>query len=157
MIGQEANVIWNSFRALSAVNAIFIAFIGVIYSKIPEFAPLAKIICGLGMFVCLGWLAMSVRAYGYFAYWFACARNYEVTGFGSEINIVNRGQQFARGKRVAEVDQRFSWLGRLVPVRWVIYSVIFTFAVIYGFLVFQEGAAPAVDDQPSAQVESSGE
>lgn len=138
MITYEGRQIWTVFRAMLAANAFLVALVGGITKVYPELTLLINGLPWLGIALCLAWLLITVRQFGFYRYWFAWARHLEAAGFGGGSRMVRDGRRFSDGEGV-DVDggrERLNWLARLFRIQWLIYGFILLFVAIYLALFF---------------------
>ncbi len=139
MIGRESKIIWDSFRSLLAANAVLVGFAGAVFKLYPEHVNLTRILSCLGIIVCVAWALITVRAFGYYSYWFAWARKYELGALGSKEQMIQLGEKFSKGDSVEQLgaNERFSWFARLFKIQWLAYLVITSFIVIYVYVLVE--------------------
>lgn len=135
---KTAKTIWDVFRSLLAANAFLVAISGAIIKFYPDLLGLTKVLGALGILICIAWVLITMRNFDYYKYYFAWARELEKAAFGSKVEMVRLGEQFARGETVKLADHslRLRWGSRLFRIEWLIYVIIMGFTVIYIFVLF---------------------
>ena len=138
MVRYEGRQIWTVFRAMLGANAFLVALVGGIAKLYPELTFLRKGLPWFGIALCLAWLLIAMRQFGFYAYWFASARHAEVAGFSAVFQMVREGRRFSDGEAVdvAGGRERLNWFARLFRIQWLVYGFIVLFMVIYLGLFF---------------------
>jgi hypothetical protein len=115
MINYEGRLVWAVFSAMLAANAFVVALVGSILRLYPELTTLGKVLPWLGIALCVAWLLITVRQFGFYRYWFTWARHHESTMFGAAPSMVRDGKMFADGESVKlnGESERLNWFGRL--------------------------------------------
>lgn len=134
---KNARTIWSVFSALLAVNAFLVSFAAFLFSFLGNPIFLSRIVGALGLLVCVAWALIMMRSFDFYSYYFSWARKFEKDAFGEAVEMVRLGQDFARGDTVKMdgENRRLRWGSRLFRVEWLVYVVIFSFAVVYAYIL----------------------
>lgn len=135
MITYEGQLIWRAFAAMIACNG-FILAIGGVLSRIPNVRQ-QWVLPYLGWILCVCWALVLSRQFGYYAYWFACARAIEKEHLAPVVTTVSLGSQLSKGNTVSlgkTEEFQLDWFARLFKVKWMMYAVISIFVFLYYLL-----------------------
>ena len=135
---KTARTIWSVYTALLASNAFLLSFAAFLAPKIGLGTTLVRLVGILGALICIAWFLITMRNFDFYKYYFAWARKFEKEAFGNDVTMVRSGATFAGGNEVKDLDDpiRLRWGSRLFKVEWLVYVVIISFFIVYGFLVF---------------------
>ena len=137
MIGYEGQLIWRSFSAMVTANSLVVAA-GAFAGSLHPGEPALKLLPYLGWTLCLCWLLVLTRMFGYFRYWFACARGLEKDYLSPTVRTILGGEEYSKGNtiKIGKTEEiRLGWAGRLFKVQWLMHVVIAVFVFLYYLLL----------------------
>ena len=137
MIAYEGQVIWRAFSAMVTANSLIVAT-GAFLAHLRPGIPALKLLPILGWILCLCWLLVVARQFGYYRYWFACAKGLEKDHLSPTVLTISAGGEYSKGNTVklgATEEVRMGWFGRLFKVQWLMYAAIAVFVFLYYLLL----------------------
>ena len=137
---KGSRTIWSVYSALLALNAFLLTFATFFAPKISQTTIMTIIVCIVGILICISWLLITMRNFDFYKYYFSYARRFEKEAFGDQVDMIRNGKEFAEGNKVKSLEYpiRMRWGSRLFKVEWMIYTVIFSFILIYTFILYQQ-------------------
>ena len=137
MTEKTSRTVWSVYPSLLATNALCLSWISL-FEKRSGFIVFGAV---SGLVICVAWALITSRNYGYYRYYFACAREMEAKAFDNQFRMIRDGANFGSGNAVTVGEQgvqRLNWFGRLFRVAWLIYVVIGFFLAGYAYQLLQE-------------------
>jgi hypothetical protein len=133
---SRAEVLWSQFNAIMTANSVVLAA-AILAASNPQSTVLSIGMPVVGLVLCVLWLVLHARGVGYTLYWALSARELEEQFLNNPVRILSRGGLFADGQAVKLVIDgehkrlRMNFIGRIFRIRWVAYSVLAVFALMY--------------------------
>ena len=120
-------------------NTILLATLGLVItsSRAAHLTMLRIALAALGLSLCVTWVLLTRRSFGFYRYWISSAR--ELESHLSPVQTVSRGRRFADGESITIGLDKALRLGGLTKPRieTVSYLVVGVFAVVYVLTMFQ--------------------
>ena len=139
---SRADELWSQFSSIMTANSIVLAASTFAISNPNSPAILSIGMPIVGLFLCVLWLLLHTRGSGYTIYWAQSARELEEKYLNNSLNILSRGSHFSEGEKIELLINnnskvlRMKFIGRIIRVEWVAYTVIFVFASMYIGILF---------------------
>ncbi len=145
LLTSESQIVWARYSSMLTANSILVAIIGLATASAHPIPAVALCVSVVGLCLCLLWLAMIARAFDYFRYWIACARELEVKYLHDQVRTISRGKLYGEGEEVHfqygahKEPLRMSRIGRNSGVMNCAFLVIGLFVIIYMSLALYNG------------------
>jgi hypothetical protein len=143
----QGQINWNRFNVMLVANSVIVAVIGSMLSGGNPLPSLIISLAVLGFVLCIVWVLLTARGFGYLSYWFLCAVELEKQ-LGGDVKIFSRFPSLRAGREVAfNGDRKGNDDGKVMTYRlgtWSrvsqkagAYFIIAVFAISYiAFAVF---------------------
>ena len=144
LLTAEGREIWARHGFMAVLNTLVVTLIGVQFTRTDMDSDLQKTLIfasvAFGLVLCILWLQMMVRRWGYYDYYEAVCKELEGEGEGPFYSI--EGMRRGRGRAwnnkpylEGKINISMPLPGRLWGQRWFSYFIIMVFGLLYTFLL----------------------